>query len=218
MNSRPDLRRRGFVIAALGGAPLIWLPRTASAGDIVEAHGNVRVNGRDADEKTPVVAGDTIETGANSKAVFRVNEDAYLMRANSMLRLEKKTQFDTLVSGLRMVTGALAVVFGRGEKRIYTRTLTAGIRGTGIYLEAKPEATYFCTCYGATDLETPGDLANRDREHVVSSRHVSRYIYASAQSKGGPLIVAAPTVNHTNEEMAMLENLVGRSCPLMEHG
>jgi hypothetical protein len=216
MAKHPDLvrQRRGFVLASLGAGGLLLLPRLAAAGEISSLKGTAQVNGREADAKTPILSGDTIETGAGSQLVFKLNEDAFLMRANSMLRLEKKTQFDPLISGLRMLTGALAVVFGKGDKKIYAQTLTAGIRGTGIYLETTPEVTYFCTCYGVTDILTTGHPGNENRELVTSSRHVSRYVYRDA--KGTSRIAPAPTINHTDEEMAMLEGLVGRSCPLME--
>jgi hypothetical protein len=211
--SRP--RRRGFMLATLGAGSLLMLPRVASAGEISSLKGKVTVNGRVADSKTPVFSGDTVETGSDSQIVFRLNQDAFLLRANSTLRLEKKTQFDPLISGLRLLTGALAVVFGKGSKKIYAQTLTAGIRGTGIYLETRPEVSYFCTCYGVAELETRTDPGNQDKELITSSRHVSRYVFRDAQA-GGVRIAAAPTINHTDEELAMLEGLVGRSCPLME--
>lgn len=203
------------MLAALGAGSLLVLPRVASAGDISSVKGSIRVNGRSADAKTPVLPGDTVETGPDSRIVFTLNEDAFLLRGDSVLRLEKKTQLDTVISGLRLLSGALAVVFGKGPKKIYSRTLTAGIRGTGIYLESKPEVTYFCTCYGSAELLAGTDRTSQDRELINSSRHVSRYVYRDAQN-GGSRIVSAPTINHTDEEMAMLEGLVGRSCPLMQ--
>jgi hypothetical protein len=203
------------MLAALGAGSLLVLPRVAGAGEISKLKGTVTVNGRNADSKTPVFSGDVVETGADSQIVFKLNEDAFLLRANSSLRLDKKTQFDPLISGLRLLTGALAVVFGKGPKMIYAQTFTAGIRGTGIYLESKPDVSYFCNCYGASELASRNELANQDRDLIVSSRHVSRYVYRDAQKDGGR-VFPAPTINHTDQEMAMLEGLVGRSCPLME--
>lgn len=211
--SRP--RRRGFVLAALGASSLLALPRVAAAGEISSLRGSIRVNGRAADLKTPIFSGDTVETASGSQLIFTLNEDAFLLRANSTMRLEKKTQFDPLISGLRLITGALAVAFGKGPKKIYAQTFTAGIRGTGIYLESKPEVSYFCTCYGATELLSRADSGNQDRQTIVSTHHVSRYVYRDVQT-GGSRIVTAPTINHTDQELAMLEALVGRSCPLME--
>jgi hypothetical protein len=141
--------RRGFVLASLAAGTLLLLPRIARAGEIAELRGKVLVNHREADRKAPIFAGDSIETGPSSRLVFTLNEDAFLLREGSTLRLEKKSQFGALVAGLRLVTGALAVAFGKGNKKIYSPTATAGIRGTGIYLESRPDVTYFCTCYGA---------------------------------------------------------------------
>jgi hypothetical protein len=208
-------QRRGFLVASLGAGTLLLLPRLAAAGTISSLKGKATVNGKAAVEKTPIFSGDTVETGADSQLIFKLNEDAFLLRANSSLRLEKKTQFDPLVSGLRLLTGALAVAFGKGPKKIYAQTLTAGIRGTGIYLESAPDVSYFCTCYGSTELMTRTDGGTQDKELITSIRHVSRYVYPAAQ-RGSPRIVPAPTINHTDEELAMLEGLMGRSCPLME--
>jgi hypothetical protein len=207
--------RRGFMLASLGAGSLLLLPSVAAAGQITSLKGTLKVNNRAADAKTPIFSGDTVETGPDSQLVFKLNEDAFLMRAGSRMKLEQKHQFDLLISGLRLITGGLAIAFGKGQKKIYTQTLTAGIRGTGIYLEAKPDVTYFCTCYGSTDLVTPGDDASHDHELVTATRHASRYVYHD--SHGSSRIVAAPTINHTDEELAMLEGLMGRSCPLMEN-
>jgi hypothetical protein len=211
--SRP--RRRGFMLAGIGAGTLLMLPRIAAAGEISALKGTVTVNGRPADVKTPVFSGDTVETGKDSQLIFKLNDDAFLLRHSSTLRLEKKTQYDPLISGLRLLTGALAVVFGKGPKKIYAHTFTAGIRGTGIYLESAPDVSYFCTCYGTAELATRADSGTPDKELITSSRHVSRYVYHAAQYNGSR-IVPAPTINHTDEELAMLEGLVGRSCPLMD--
>jgi hypothetical protein len=203
------------MLAALGAGSLLMLPRVSAAGEISALKGSVSINGRPGDVKTPIFSGDTVETGKDSQLIFKLNEDAFLLRANSTLRLEKKTQYDPLISGLRLLTGALAVAFGKGTKKVYAQTFTAGIRGTGIYLESSPEVSYFCTCYGSTELMTRTDGGTQDKEFITSTRHVSRYIYAAAQ-RNSQRIVPAPTINHTDEELAMLESLVGRSCPLME--
>ena len=91
-----------------------------------------------------------MKTGRNSKLVFVVGEDAIMLRSNSRLILQSENR---LVSGLRLLTGAMMAVFAPGKKTISTTTATAGIQGTGVYVEARPEETYFCTCYGAVQLE-----------------------------------------------------------------
>jgi len=52
-----------------------------------------------------------------------------------------------------------------------TATTTAGIRGTGIYVEASPERTYFCTCYGTVEIE---DQHRTEKRLVVSGYHAPK--------------------------------------------
>lgn len=44
--------------------------------------------------------------------------------------------------------------------RVETSTGSIGIRGMGFYVEASPEQTYFCTCYGVTDVTATADPGN----------------------------------------------------------
>ncbi len=101
-------------------------------------------------------------------------------------------------------------MFGRGGARtIRTATVTAGIRGTGIYVEASSIMSYFCTCYGEVDLEC---VTYGSKQRVRTDNHRANFIYGKIDS--GRSIVNAPVVNHTNEELMMLEQLVGRVSPL----
>ncbi len=43
-------------------------------------------------------------------------------------------------------------VFGKGRTRVETKTAVLGVRGTGVYIEAEPERTYICVCYGKIEL------------------------------------------------------------------
>jgi hypothetical protein len=63
-----------------------------------------------------------------------------MVRQNTRMTVERGATLNA-VSVLRMVTGAVASVWGRGSSRqIVTPTLTAGIRGTGVYTEVfRPE-------------------------------------------------------------------------------
>ncbi len=84
-----------------------------------------------------------------------------------------------------------------------------GIRGTAGYIEVERDRTYVCICYGAADLHAADDPAAAE---TVTTRHHDepRYIYAGGLPR---LIETAPVVNHTDEELAMLEVLVGRQPP-----
>ena len=115
-----------------------------------------------------------------------------------------------LVSGLRLLTGALLSVFGKREHHFSTPTATIGIRGTGLYVESEPEFSYVCTCYGTTDIAAAGDDASK--ETIVSRHHdAPRYVYADGAS--GQRIRSAPFKNHTDLELALIEALVGRTTP-----
>ena len=49
-------------------------------------------------------------------------------------------------------------MFPKGRQlRLTTQTATIGIRGTGVYVEAEPSQTYFCTCYGIADVAATND-------------------------------------------------------------
>lgn len=111
-----------------------------------------------------------------------------------------------------MLTGALLGVFGKGGPRqLLTATATAGIRGTGIYMEASPERTYFCTCYGTVEIE---DQHRTEKRLVVSGYHAPNIIYA--EMNDGKMMHKAEFVNHTDDELVMLEKLVGRKPPFVK--
>src|SRR6266571_2468062 len=196
----------------LKGAAALLVVRDALAQGRVEkgiyrVRGDVRVNGEPAKEGGQVRAGDAVTSGADGEMVFVINRDAMLVRRNANVSL--------LADGLRAVTGAVLSVFASGQrKQIRTETATIGIRGTAVYVEAEPQRSYVCTCYGEAFLEPIGDPASR--ETVRTSHHEQpRYIMAS----GAPqMIMRAPVINHTDAELILLESLVGRQPPFIGQG
>ena len=62
---------------------------------------------------------------------------------------------------LRLLSGAVASVWSKGaDRQLVTPTLTAGIRGTGVYAEGVAQQdfrSYFCNCYGSVDLNAGGE-------------------------------------------------------------
>lgn len=197
--------RRQFLISALATGSLAALPGLAQAAggrQISDLQGQVYINGRKANNYSAIRPGDVVKTGSNSKIVFVVGEDAIMLRSNSRLILQSENR---LVSGLRLLTGAMMAVFAPGKKTISTTIVTAGIRGTAIYVEARPEETYFCTCYGAVQLdETSG---TQQGELVKANHHSARYV------RSGQALQDAPMLNHKDAELELLESLVGRSVP-----
>ncbi|TSA19188.1 MAG: hypothetical protein D4R74_00080 [Betaproteobacteria bacterium] len=213
-------RRREWLKRALaGGAALPLLLRDVlaagtQAGGVVQMNGEVLINGRAAALGAPVLPGDHVVTAPGANAVFVVGADAFLLRGNSELLTSGRS--NVLISSLRLVTGRLLSVFGRGQRRIATPTATIGIRGTGLYLEVEAERTYACTCYGVADLEASNMPSAR--ETVRTKHHDSpRYIHAHGEMPI-KMIEVAPVINHTDAELIMLEALVGRTPPFVGSG
>ncbi len=188
------------------------VPRELPPGkSIYEIKGTATVDGARANLDTQVRPNSLLETERNSRMIFAVGKDAFILRSNSRLQLSG----NQLVNTLRVVTGRVLSVFGQSEHRIVTTTASIGIRGTGIYVESEPERSYVCTCYGVVDLEAANDTTSR--EAITSLHHdAPRYITA-----GGPLgqrIQPAPFINHTDTELMLIEELVGRVPPFAFSG
>lgn len=202
-------------ISALPGAVrhALAMGRRPVAPGLYRVEGEVRVNGRPAEAGQLVRPGDIIETGPSSQAVFVVGRDAYLLRAGSRLETVGR---EMLIDTLRVVTGKLLSVLGPGTRRIETPTATIGIRGTGIYVEAEPERTYVCTCYGIADIQA--NDKPEVRETVETKHHERpRYVYGKSMPSIR-MIEGAPVINHTDAELVMLEALVGRRPPFLDSG
>ena len=214
----PPGRRAWLLRALAGGVAVPLLIRDAlAAGErasgMVEVKGEVRINGRPARVGSVVMPGDSVATARGASAVFILGRDAFLIRENTELRTAGGS---ALAGALRLVTGKLLSVFGRGSRNIVTTTATMGIRGTGIYLEAEAKRTYVCTCYGTVDLQASN--MPEARETVRTTHHdAPRYIYAHGEMPI-KMIEPAPVINHSDAELIMLEALVGRKPPFVGSG
>ena len=142
-----------------------------------------------------------------------VGEAAFIQRSESHVTLQT-TQSDSMaLSGLQLVTGKILSVFPSGRAvRMTTKNATIGIRGTGVYMESDPEQTYFCTCYGVADIEATADPESR--ETVVSKQH-DKPLYILTGEPRGQNIRNAPFINHTDQELMLIEALVGRMLPFV---
>jgi hypothetical protein len=215
---RPE-RRRWLRAAAAATVALQmgWLRGALAAGSVEKGvyrvRGDVRINGVPAKEGMDVKAGDVITTGPQSEVLFVTGRDAVLIRANARVEAQGAAGALTL-AGLRIATGAVLSVFSPGQpKTLSTTTATIGIRGTGIYIEAEAARTYACVCYGVADLVSAMDPSARE---TVSTRHHEqpRYIMGA----GAPqMLMGAPVINHTDDELIMLESLVGRRPPFYSY-
>ena len=187
------------------------LPDTQS---IYRLSGDVKVNSQVATLNTRIRAGDMVQTGRNSEIVFVVGGNSMIMRADSQLNIDPPPGIlsSLLIGGLRLLTGKLLSVSHNSAMRVTSSTATIGIRGTGFYIEADPEQTYFCNCYGVTDIEASNDP--QSRETLTSTNH-GRPVYILADGNTGAKIRNAPFINHTDQELALIETLVGRERPFI---
>ncbi len=179
---------------------------------IYRVGGDVTVNGKPCDLKTVIHPGDTVKTGKGGEIIFVVGAQAMILRGASELVIERPPDPSVLDRALRMVSGALLSVSRNSRMQLKTTTGTMGIRGTGFYVETQPDQTYFCTCYGVTDVASV--KAPDKAETIVAQRH-DRPVYILAGDTAGPLIRNAPFINHTDQELALIETLVGREPPFV---
>ncbi|MEJ8836113.1 iron dicitrate transport regulator FecR [Ramlibacter sp. AN1133] len=204
-------RRRSVLRAAAA-----WTATGGFAGalaqqrsNVVELRGDVLLNGRPMRPQQFVQTGDALETGPDAHIVFVIGNAAFQLRQNTRMAVERGVTLNT-VSLLRLLTGAVAAVWGKGTTRqIVTPTLTAGIRGTGTYLEVRPQEdlrTYFCNCYGVIDMAA-------GRERVVSESEYHQSFWGEPAPVNGRLLTPARAINHTDEEMEFLAQLVGQRTP-----
>lgn len=232
MNRRPDdpedPRRRLLVQALSLGALAAAVPmqsalavglfgeqprRLPAGRSIYRMRGAITVNGKRADESTLIRAGDTLETAPEGELVFALESgQAMILRGGSRLTLEaEKQKSSLLLTGLRLLSGKLLTVTRNSHLRVTTPTAAMGIRGTGFYVEADPELTYFCTCYGSTEVAALDDPHSRT---TVVSKHHDRPLYIG-KGRDGNAIQDAPFINHTDQELALIEALVGRTVPFV---
>lgn len=201
-------QRRGFLSAAAAWSAMGGFPaaRAQSRSNIVELQGDALINGQRLLPDHFIQTGDQIATGPGATLVFVVGNTAFKVRQNTQMAVERGTSINA-VSILRLFAGAVASVWGRGDMRqILTPTLTAGIRGTGVYTEVSAKdngRSYLCNCYGTIDLVAGSErLTSRSQYHQA--------FWAEVQPRLGRMLTPAGAINHSDEEIEMLARLVGQ--------
>ncbi len=180
---------------------------------IYRLSGTATVNGKLATLNSIIRPGDTVKTGKDSELIFVVGGHSMILRDESQLVIEaeKKDLQSILISGLRLFAGKLLSVSKDSAMQVSTITATIGVRGTGWYVEADPEQTYFCTCYGTTDI-----VANKDNDQItVEATHHDQPVYILGDASSGKSIRQAPFINHSDQELMLIETLVGRTPPFV---
>jgi len=209
------MKRREW-ISALGALSITSIISDALAkGDlppgVAKLEGSLTVNGRDAGLGTPVKLGDKVATARGSQAVIVVGSDAFLMRSQTIIELGPSSH--GALSDMLIGAGKVLSVFSKKPVAIKAATASIGIRGTGAYIEVNPDSVYFCLCYGEARVEGPG-MANA--REVKTTHHESPLVLRDV---GGIMNVEpGPFQNHSDEELVMLEALVGREPPFMKDG
>jgi hypothetical protein len=201
-------QRRSFLSAAAAWTAMggIQAAQAQQRSNIVELIGDSRVNGNRISSQTILQTGDSIETGPGSSLIFVLGNTSFQVRQNSRLKVERGATLNA-VSLLRLLTGAVASVWSKGSNRqIVTPTLTAGIRGTGVYTEVRPAESfrsYFCNCYGTVDMAAGA-------ERALSRADYHQAFWAEAAPVNGRLLRPAGAINHTDEELEVLARLIGQ--------
>ena len=201
-------QRRSFLQAAASWTALggFSAAQAQSRSNIVELRGDATVNGARLLPQQAIQTGDQITTGPQSNLIFVIGNSAFHVRQSSSLTVERGTTLNA-VSVLRMITGAVVSVWGKGTSRqIITPTLTAGIRGTGVYTEIfanQDGRSYFCNCYGTVDMN-----AGQDQTVSVSDYHQA--FWGEVKPKGGRSLTPAKAINHTDEELEYLARLTNQ--------
>ena len=201
-------QRRSFLSAAAAWTAMGGYGAAVAQqrSNIVELLGDAMVNGSRITTATNIQTGDRLETGPGSNLIFVVGNASFQVRQNSRLTVERGASLNA-VSVLRLLTGAVASVWGKGSNRqIVTPTITAGIRGTGVYTEVSPQQnfrSYFCNCYGVVDMAAGPDRA-------LSRADYHQAFWGEAEPVNGRSLTPAGAINHTDEELEFLARLINQ--------
>ncbi|MBI3447095.1 MAG: FecR domain-containing protein [Magnetospirillum sp.] len=208
--------RRRFLLALAAGAA--WAPfRSATAmqgpggGSLHRSKGGVLINEKPAEAGSVVVAGDTVTTGQDGEAVFTLGDDAFLLRSASKVTIRDSVGTSRPQRELSLESGRVLSVFGPKQITLKTPQLNVGIRGTAAYLEAEPGATNVCVCYGHAVMAPQGVPEQSEEVHTHHHDAPRRIVAGRAGLVMQPFMV----VNHADEELVMLEALLGRVPPFV---
>ncbi len=212
MKNNVQRRRLLKWIAAAGAAGATGLMRDVlAAGDLPPGlhrlDGTATVNGRPAKSGDKVALGDRVATGPRSQAVIVLKGDAMLVRADTVIEIKGR---DGLLTEMVIATGKVLSVFSKKPVAIKAVTASIGIRGTGAYIEVDRAEVYFCLCYGEATIDGP----QMQTRTVITTHHEQPLLMTE---RNGILGAApGPFRNHSDDELIMLEALMGREPPFMK--
>jgi hypothetical protein len=201
---RRDVLKAAAAWVALGGLPAALAQQRSN---IVRLNGDATLNGARLSPQQTIQTGDEIQTGPGASLIFVIGNASFHVRQNSSLSVERGPSLHA-VSLLRLLTGAVASVWGPGTRRsVVMPTLTAGIRGTGVYAEIftdRGQRDYFCNCYGTVEL-------GAGSQKQLSHADYHQAFWADRDALGqGQVLSPAPALNHSDEELEFLAGLVAQ--------
>ena len=178
-------------------------------------NGDVRLGGRPARVGLQVRPGDVCTTGADGNCVIVIGEHVFLLRENAEVEFELE-HFEegldaskSVTERIRVAAGALMGVFATSRMTVDTPLATIGIRGTGLYVEARDDRDYVCLCYGKAEL-TPKRKPSLAQRLDTFHHDAPRNVFKDPLAHAGRVIAPEKMINHQDEELIMLEALVGR--------
>ncbi|MEO5367064.1 MAG: hypothetical protein H7831_12105 [Magnetococcus sp. WYHC-3] len=208
-------------------------PHQVTAG-IASLEGHARVDGLPARLGMLVRHDQTLETGADSRLALVMHQDAFLVGPSTRLRFQPAitasrplplwaqagdaplaapplAAFD--VGGVILERGRVLSVFAPGNRLMRMPRMDIGIRGTGLFMQADADQDYLCLCYGSARV-TPTITPDIPRD--VNTRHHESPMRIEADAPHQ--LVKASMLNHTDDELILLESLVGRRPPFSHAG
>lgn len=179
---------------------IISLFTSLLASQNINTKGDVLINGKKLTKSTVIKIGDFIETKKNSKIKFNIGPNAFLAKGKSKFKLEDSKGVKTL----NVLAGGVLAVFKKGDDKhaVKTPNMTAGIRGTGVYLthDEHDNKSYFCTCYGKTHLHT-----QKEELELEATHHNMLWVKEDGSTKPEMRMMG-----HSDEDLRELEAFVGR--------
>lgn len=172
------------------------------------------VNGHPVGPEAVIQPGHTVTTGNTGQTVLVIGTDAFLLGATTTVLFHPttvaattpKTGPITTVTGFTLQAGRILSVFGTGPKTLKVPSAVIGIRGTGLFLQVETNQDYMCLCYGEADIRM------NTNPSIPIHQTAKHHDVPSLLTKDGQIRKVSMD-NHTDEELIMLEFLVGREPP-----
>ena len=192
----------GFFLLALSG-----YSERAIEGKVIFLIGKVQINGKKAQLGMILKSKDVITTDKTGICQILIGD-------KTIIQIGKASKINfSLLSGERklfMEQGSIGAVLNKGQERkeyvIRTPALTAGVRGTSFYVEARTNhQSYFCVCNGVIYLEPLNKKAKG--EEIKSSHHTARVF---TKQKDGKINVSEGSLeNHDDKTIESLAEKIG---------